>query len=101
MLVLIFDEIHSSQITQLAISLLLQRLRSSESSLEAVIAYNLVDLGISAPLEVFVDIAKAYSYVCKEALAGDPSSDRQNAVSASVEGSAADARFPHILLVGI
>lgn len=66
-----------------------------------MIAYNLVDLGISAPLEVFVDIVKAYSYVCKEALAGDPSSDRQNAVSAFGQGSAVAARFPHLLPVGI
>lgn len=63
--------------------MLLQRLRKSEPSLEAAIAYNLVDLAIPASAEVVLDIAKSYSYLSMSVMTTDPSSDRQNSVSTS------------------
>jgi phosphatidylinositol 4-kinase len=43
--------------------MLLQRLRSAEPTVEAAIAYNLVDLALAATPQVFRDIIKAFSLV--------------------------------------
>ncbi len=41
--------------------MLLQRLRSVEASVEAAIAYNLVDLALAAPNRLFEDIIRTFS----------------------------------------
>ncbi|KAG1741975.1 hypothetical protein EDB19DRAFT_1895006 [Suillus lakei] len=40
-----------------------ERLRTSEPTLEAAIAYNLVDLALVAPEESFIDVARAFSLI--------------------------------------
>ncbi|KAG1860880.1 hypothetical protein F4604DRAFT_1790537, partial [Suillus subluteus] len=42
------------------ISMLLQRLRTLELTLEAAIAYNLVDLALVAPEESFIDVVRVF-----------------------------------------
>ena len=60
------------QVTRLTISMLLQRLRSAEPTVEAAIAYNLVDLAISAPESSFVDIIRVFSSINRTANPDDP-----------------------------
>ena len=52
--------------------MLLQRLRSAEPTVEAAIAYNLVDLALSAPESAFVDIIRAFSAINRSANPDDP-----------------------------
>ncbi len=47
--------------------MLLQRLRSAEPTVEAAIAYNLVDLALIAPQASFVDIIRAFSSINRSA----------------------------------
>lgn len=47
--------------------MLLQRMRSAEPTVEAAIAYNLVDLALTAPQSSFVDIIRAFSLINKSA----------------------------------
>jgi phosphatidylinositol 4-kinase len=61
-----------SQVTRLTISMLLQRLRSAEPTVEAAIAYNLVDLALSAPESAFVDIIRVFSTINRSANPDDP-----------------------------
>lgn len=61
--------------------MLLQRLRRSEPAMEAAISYNLVELALPASVEILLGITKAYSSLSMSALAADPASERQNAVS--------------------
>lgn len=65
-------EFQEEDVTKLTISMLLQRLRSAEASVEAAIAYNLVDLALVAPAGAFVDITKAFSSISRFANADDP-----------------------------
>jgi phosphatidylinositol 4-kinase A len=51
--------------------MLLQRLRSAEPTVEAAIAYNLVDLALDATESSFVDIIKAFSVINRSANHGD------------------------------
>lgn len=67
-----FTYINIVQVTRLTISMLLQRLRSAEPTVEAAIAYNLVDLAISAPESSFVDIIRAFSSINRTANPDDP-----------------------------
>jgi hypothetical protein len=60
------------QVTRLTISMLLQRLRSAEPTVEAAIAYNLVDLALSAPDTSFADIIRAFSAINRSANPDDP-----------------------------
>ncbi|KAJ6618823.1 hypothetical protein B0H10DRAFT_2217316 [Mycena sp. CBHHK59/15] len=60
------------QVTRLTISMLLQRLRSAEPTVEAAIAYNLVDLALSAPESAFVDIIRMFSVINRSANPDDP-----------------------------
>ena len=55
------------QVTRLTISMLLQRMRSAEPTVEAAIAYNLVDLALIAPQSSFVDIIRAFSSINRSA----------------------------------
>ena len=60
------------QVTRLTVSMLLQHLRSAEPTVEAVIAFNLVDLALCAPENTFVDIIRAFSAVNRAANPDDP-----------------------------
>jgi phosphatidylinositol 4-kinase A len=65
-------EFRMEEVTRLTISMLLQRLHSAEPSVEAAIAYNLVDLALSAPENAFVDIIHAFSSINRQANPDDP-----------------------------
>jgi phosphatidylinositol 4-kinase A len=52
--------------------MLLQRLRTAEPTVEAAIAYNLVDLALHAPESAFVDIIRAFSAINRSANPDDP-----------------------------
>lgn len=52
--------------------MLLQRLRYAEPTVEAAIAYNLVDLALSAPESAFIDIIRAFSLINRSANPDDP-----------------------------
>jgi phosphatidylinositol 4-kinase len=60
------------QVTRLTISMLLQRLRSAEPTVEAAIAYNLVDLALFAPESAFIDIIRVFSTINRSANPDDP-----------------------------
>ncbi|KAJ7632956.1 hypothetical protein FB45DRAFT_913996 [Roridomyces roridus] len=65
-------EFKMEEVTRLTISMLLQRLRSAEPTVEAAIAYNLVDLALSAPESAFVDIIRVFSVINRSANPDDP-----------------------------
>jgi len=52
--------------------MLLQRLQSAEPTVEAAIAYNLVDLALSAPENAFIDIIRVFSAINRSANPDDP-----------------------------
>lgn len=52
--------------------MLLQYLRSAEPVVEAVIAFNLVDLALCIPKNVFIDIIRAFSAINRTANPDDP-----------------------------
>ena len=52
--------------------MLLQHLRSAEPTVEAVIAFNLVDLALCAPESAFIDIIRAFSVINRTANSDDP-----------------------------
>ncbi|KAI0362486.1 atypical/PIKK/PI4K protein kinase [Trametes cingulata] len=60
-------ESKSEEVTRLTISMLLQRMRSAEPTVEAAIAYNLVDLALTAPQSSFLDIIRAFSAINRSA----------------------------------
>ncbi|KAF7311374.1 hypothetical protein MKEN_01039300 [Mycena kentingensis (nom. inval.)] len=65
-------EFKMEEVTRLTISMLLQRLRSAEPTVEAAIAYNLVDLALSAPESAFIDIIRVFSVINRSANPDDP-----------------------------
>ncbi|KAG8217643.1 hypothetical protein J3R82DRAFT_5796 [Butyriboletus roseoflavus] len=65
-------EFDKEEVTKLTISMLLQRLRTAEPTVEAAIAYNLVDLALVAPEDAFVDIIRAFSAINRTANPEDP-----------------------------
>ncbi|KAJ3753010.1 hypothetical protein EV360DRAFT_88184 [Lentinula raphanica] len=65
-------EFGMEEVTRLTVSMLLQRLRSAEPTVEAAIAYNLVDLALSAPESSFIDIIRAFSMINRSANPDDP-----------------------------
>ncbi|CCM00003.1 uncharacterized protein FIBRA_02028 [Fibroporia radiculosa] len=65
-------EFREEEATKLTISMLLQRLRAAEPTVEAAIAYNLVDLALIAPESSFVDIIRAFSAINRSANMDDP-----------------------------
>jgi phosphatidylinositol 4-kinase A len=65
-------EFQMDDVTRLTISMLLQRLRSAEPTVEAAIAYNLVDLALSAPKSAFVDVIRVFSSINRSANPDDP-----------------------------
>ena len=52
--------------------MLLQRLRTAEPTVEAAIAYNLVDLALAAPESAFADIIRVFSSINRSANPDDP-----------------------------
>ncbi|KAG8904073.1 phosphatidylinositol-4- kinase [Tulasnella sp. 403] len=56
-------EFEEEEVTKLTVSMLLQRFRTAEQTVEAAIAYNLVDLALAAPTRVFADIVRSFSLV--------------------------------------
>lgn len=68
----LFKLITVHKVTRLTISMLLQRLRSAEPTVEAAIAYNLVDLALSAPESAFIDIIRVFSAINRSANPDDP-----------------------------
>ncbi|KAF7980170.1 hypothetical protein HWV62_39641 [Athelia sp. TMB] len=65
-------EFKTEEVTRLTISMLLQRFRQAEPTLEAAIAYNLVDLALAAPEASFVDTIRAFSAINRYANRDDP-----------------------------
>ncbi|KAG6828586.1 hypothetical protein H0H92_007376 [Tricholoma furcatifolium] len=65
-------EFNTEEVTRLTISMLLQRLRNAEPTVEAAIAYNLVDLALSAPENAFIDIIRVFSMINRTANPDDP-----------------------------
>ncbi|KAF7338006.1 hypothetical protein MVEN_02024500 [Mycena venus] len=65
-------EFKMEEVTRLTISMLLQRLRSAEPTVEAAISYNLVDLALSAPESAFIDIIRVFSVINRSANPDDP-----------------------------
>ncbi|EPS96826.1 hypothetical protein FOMPIDRAFT_1052946 [Fomitopsis schrenkii] len=65
-------EFRSEEVTRLTVSMLLQRLRTAEPTVEAAIAYNLVDLALVAPENSFIDIICAFSGINRSANLDDP-----------------------------
>ncbi|TCD70919.1 phosphatidylinositol-4- kinase [Steccherinum ochraceum] len=65
-------EFDSEEVTRLTISMLLQRLRTAEPTVEAAIAYNLVDLALAAPESAFADIIRVFSSINRSANPDDP-----------------------------
>ncbi|KAL4260020.1 PI3/PI4-kinase family protein [Pleurotus pulmonarius] len=65
-------EFDIEEVTRLTISMLLQRIRSAEPTVEAAIAYNLVDLALAAPESSFVDIIRVLSSINRSANPDDP-----------------------------
>lgn len=47
--------------------MLLQHIRAAEPAIEAAIAHNLVDLALSAPENVFMDIIRTFSVISRAA----------------------------------
>lgn len=64
-------EFQDEEVIKLTISMLLQRIRSAEATVEAAIAYNLVDLALAAPASSFSDITRAFSSISRVANADD------------------------------
>ncbi|ESK94184.1 phosphatidylinositol 4-kinase [Moniliophthora roreri MCA 2997] len=65
-------EFKNQEVTKLTISMLLQRLRTAEPTVEAAIAYSLVDLAVSAPGSSFIDIIRVFSTINRSANPDDP-----------------------------
>lgn len=65
-------EFQVEEVTRLTVSMLLQRLRAAEPTLEAAIANNLVDLALASPENSFVDIIRAFSAINRSANPDDP-----------------------------
>ncbi|KAF8637362.1 hypothetical protein AX17_002861 [Amanita inopinata Kibby_2008] len=65
-------EFRTDEVTRLTVSMLLQRLRYAEPTVEAAIAYNLVDLALAAPESAFVEIIKQFSNINRAANPDDP-----------------------------
>lgn len=64
--------LNTFKVTRLTISMLLQRLRTAEPTVEAAIAYNLVDLALEAPEASFMDIIRVFSSINRSANTDDP-----------------------------
>ncbi|KIK36945.1 hypothetical protein CY34DRAFT_16037 [Suillus luteus UH-Slu-Lm8-n1] len=71
-LALEFHTVGQEEVTKLMISTLLQRLRTSEPTLEAAIAYNLVDLALVPPEGSFIDVARPFLLINRATTLEDP-----------------------------
>ncbi|KAG9126585.1 phosphatidylinositol-4- kinase [Ceratobasidium sp. 392] len=81
-------------VTKLCISLLLQRLRSSHPTVQGAIAFNLVDLALAAPKNVFSDIIRVFSQINRTVEEQEPNLEAR---SSSNQVLAAQTRLAHEL----
>lgn len=81
------------QVTRLTVSMLLQRLRNAEPTVEAAIAYNLVDLALVAPEASFTDIISAFSGINRSANLDDPRFSNNQVVPFVITSSLPIHRF--------
>ncbi|KAG8764613.1 phosphatidylinositol-4- kinase [Ceratobasidium sp. 428] len=81
-------------VTKLCISLLLQRLRSAHPTMQGAIAFNLVDLALAAPKNVFSDIIHVFSQINRTVEEQEPNSEAR---SSSNQVLAAQTRLAHEL----
>ncbi|PFH54176.1 hypothetical protein AMATHDRAFT_52986 [Amanita thiersii Skay4041] len=65
-------EFRTDEVTRLTVSMLLQRFRYAEPTVEAAIAYNLVDLALVSPTNTFVEIIRQFSTINRSANPDDP-----------------------------
>lgn len=63
-------EINRPEVTGLAISMLLQRLRTADAEAEAAILNNLAPLALAGPKSTFVDVIRALTQVSRSAISG-------------------------------
>lgn len=66
-------EINRPEVTGLAISMLLQRLRFTDAEAEAAILNNLAPLALAGPKSTFVDVIRAFTQVSRSAISGGAS----------------------------
>ncbi|KAG8721515.1 phosphatidylinositol-4- kinase [Ceratobasidium sp. 394] len=81
-------------VTKLCISLLLQRLRSAHPAVQGAIAFNLVDLALAAPKNVFSDIIRVFSQINRTVEEQESNSEVR---SSSNQVLAAQTRLAHEL----
>ncbi|PWN34264.1 uncharacterized protein FA14DRAFT_161716 [Meira miltonrushii] len=63
-------EVGTRDVLALAISLLLQRMRSSDEASEAAILNNIVPLALAGPKQSYMDVIRAFSQFSRQALTG-------------------------------
>jgi phosphatidylinositol 4-kinase A len=78
--------------------MLLQRLRSAEPTVEAAIAYNLVDLALFAPESSFADIIRVFSTINRSANPDDPRFSNNMVHSALRHTISVRIMLSHVLL---
>jgi phosphatidylinositol 4-kinase len=92
-------EFKVEEVTRLTISMLLQRLRSAEPTLEAAIANNLVDLALAASESSFVDIIRAFSAINRSANPDDPRFSNNMVLAAQTRLAKEIQRRPEFAMV--
>ncbi|KAL5511303.1 STT4 [Sanghuangporus vaninii] len=78
-------EFKLDEVTRLTTSMLLQRLRSAEPTVEAAIVYNLVDLATIAPKTTFIDITRVLSTISRSGNRDDPRFSYNTVVAAQTK----------------
>ncbi|KAN0064997.1 Phosphatidylinositol 4-kinase stt4 [Thecaphora frezii] len=76
-------EVARPEVTALAISMLLQRLRTADLMVEAAILDNLVPLALFGPKQAYVDVIRAFSSTSRSAMTGGASRRAAVAVQAA------------------
>lgn len=76
-------EINRPEVTGLAISMLLQRLRTADGDAEGAILNNLVPLALAGPKNTFVDVVRALTHVSRSAMTGGVNRRNGRAVQAA------------------
>ncbi|OCH92135.1 atypical/PIKK/PI4K protein kinase [Obba rivulosa] len=92
-------EFKSEEVIRLTISMLLQRLRSAEPTVEAAIAYNLVDLALAAPEVSFVEVVRAFSGINRSANLDDPRYSNNMVLAAQTRLAQEMHRRPELYMV--
>lgn len=76
-------EVGKPEVTALTISMLLQRLRTSDAAAERAILNNLVPLALTAPKSAYIDVIRAFTNLSRTSIAD--SADRKNGEVSSVQ----------------